>query len=420
MDPFRERLLTLRSLLVSMASVQLVTAASATLVALYFAKTGASQEAAVLAPAFYSLGFLLGCFYVAGWLSAIGHIRSFAAAAAICTVSLLAFSVSEAASVLLSVRFITGVATAGLFSIGDAWISESADKESRGRLLAVYAIVLGTISVVSQLLIQLLPNDLDESFVLISMLYCLSIVFLTAARTDPPPLKAEANVRIKELFKDSPTASVGAFVVGMVATTLLSVVPYRAAILGVETKDIGLAIGTLYLGRIVFMYPLGKASDLLDRRLIIVMGSIVASILIVGVAILGSGDETAYILAAGPGWQVLQLAAFLLLGGSLLTLYSLLAAHAMDRAPPVYVASASVSMLFVTTMGAALGPILAGAVSGILGDIALFWFLVAIMATFAGFAGFRMTRKDAAAKAEKTHHTDAPTTSVELTPRAKI
>jgi hypothetical protein len=49
-----------------MAAVQLVTAASATIVALYFAETGASLEAAALAPAFYSLGFLVGCFYVAG------------------------------------------------------------------------------------------------------------------------------------------------------------------------------------------------------------------------------------------------------------------------------------------------------------------------------------------------------------------
>lgn len=419
MDPFKERLLTLRSLFVAMAAVQLVTAASGTLVALYFAETGASQEAAALAPAFYSLGFLLGCFYIAGWLSAIGHVRAFAAGAAICIASTLAFSVSEAVPFLLLVRFLTGVATAGLFAIGDAWISESADKQSRGRLLAIYAIILGTMSVASQLLIQVLPDDLNEAFVLISMLFCIAIVFLTAARTDPPPLKAVANVRIKELFKDSPTAWVGSFVVGMVATTLLSVVPYRAAVLGIETTDIGLAIGVLYFGRIMFMYPLGKLSDLFDRRLIILINSIIASLLLAAIAILGSGDETAYILGASMGWQQLQLAVFLLLGGALLTMYSLLAAHAMDRSPPVYVASTSVTMLFVNTVGAASGPLLASTVSGIIGDLALFWLLVATMAAFAAFVGLRMIRYHSAANAEKTQHKDILTTSVELTPTEK-
>lgn len=413
------KLLTLRSLFVAMTSVQLVTAASSTLVALYFAETGASQEAAALAPAFYSLGFLVGCFFIAGWISKIGHIRSFAAGAAICTVAALVFSVNEAVPFLLLARFTTGVATAGLFAIGDAWISESAGKGTRGRLLAVYAMVLGTMSVASQLLIQILPDDMDEAFVLISMLYCFAIVALTAARTEPPPLKAPAKVRIIALFKDSPTASVGAFVIGAVQTTLLSVVPYRAAVLGVETKDIGLAIGILYLGRIVFMYPLGKVSDLIDRRLVILFGSILASILLAGIAILGSGDETAYILAAGPASQAIQLVAFLLLGGSLLTLFSLLKAHAMDRSPPVYVASASVTMLFVNTLGAALGPIMASAVSGILGDVALFWFLVVTMVAFSVFTGLRMLRKDATANAEKTYYSDAPVTSVELTPKAK-
>ncbi len=420
-DPtsFNAKLLTLRSLFIGMASVQIVTAASATLVALYFAETGASQEVAALAPAFYSLGFLVGCFYIAGWLSAIGHIRSFAAGAGICTASALAFSVSDSVPFLLVVRFAIGVATAGLFAIGDAWISESADKESRGRLLAIYAIVLGTMSVASQFLIQLLPDDLDEAFVLISMLYCLAIVVLSAAQTDPPALKSNANVRIKAMFQDSPTAWVGAFVVGMVATTLLSVAPYHAAVLGIETRDIGLAIGVLYLGRIVFMYPLGNLSDRIDRRLVIMMSSVLAAFLLASVAVLGSGDETAYILAAGPGWQVLQLAAFLLLGGSLLTLYSLLAAHAMDRTPPVFVASASVTMLFVSTVGAIVGPLLAGAVSGIFGDISLFWFLVLITISYAGFAGLRLIRKDAAASAEKTHHKVAQTNSVELTPEVK-
>ncbi|WP_145975777.1 hypothetical protein [Ruegeria atlantica] len=65
-NEFSSRLLTLRSLFLATASVQLVTAASGTLVALYFAETGASQEVAALAPAAYSLGFLIGCFYIAG------------------------------------------------------------------------------------------------------------------------------------------------------------------------------------------------------------------------------------------------------------------------------------------------------------------------------------------------------------------
>ena len=264
MSGANKHLLTLRALFIAMASIQLVTAASGTLVALYFAETGASQEVAALAPALYSIGFLLGCFHIAGWIGRIGHIRSFAAGAAVCVASVLLFSLTELLVPLLIVRFTAGLATAGLFAIGDAWISQSANEANRGRLLATYAIVLGTMSFGSQMTIQFLPDDLDDAFVVISLLYCLAIVVLTAARINPPAAHTDASVRILALFKDSPTAWIGSFTVGMVATTLLNLSPYRAAAQGVDPKDIALALGALYLGRIIFMYPLGRASDRYD------------------------------------------------------------------------------------------------------------------------------------------------------------
>ncbi len=126
--------------MLAMAAIQLVTAASGTLVALYFAETGASQASAAIASASYSLGFLLGCFFAAGPISKIGYIRSFSAGAAISAGSALVFSLTEFEPALFFVRLMTGVATAGLFAIGDSWINEAADKASRGRLLAIYAV----------------------------------------------------------------------------------------------------------------------------------------------------------------------------------------------------------------------------------------------------------------------------------------
>ncbi len=418
-NEFSARLLTLRSLFLAMASVQLVTAASGTLVALYFAETGASQEVAALAPAAYSLGFLIGCFYIAGWITKVGHIRSFAAGAAICIGSTLTFALSEPVPVLLFVRFATGVATAGLFALGDAWISVSAEKASRGRLLAVYATVLGVMSVGSQLMIQVLPEDLNEAFIVVSLLYCVAIVVLTAARSDPPTVQSSANVRIRGLFKDSPTAWVGAFTVGMVATTLLNVTPYRAATFGISTKEIALLIGALYLGRILFMYPLGWASDRHDRRVIILINGVIASALLLYFSIAGSGDGSAYHAIFGTIWHSVFLGLMVILGGALLTMYSLLVAHAMDRTPPVYVAAASVTMLFVTTAGGIAGPLVASLVSAFIGDAALHWALFLMMAGFTVFVSVRFAKRDASSPAEKTSHVVTGTTSTEVAPDHK-
>lgn len=419
MSGANKHLLTLRALFIAMASIQLVTAASGTLVALYFAETGASQEVAALAPALYSIGFLLGCFHIAGWIGRIGHIRSFAAGAAVCVASVLLFSLTELLVPLLIVRFTAGLATAGLFAIGDAWISQSANEANRGRLLATYAIVLGTMSFGSQMTIQFLPDDLDDAFVVISLLYCLAIVVLTAARTNPPAAHTDASVRILALFKDSPTAWIGSFTVGMVATTLLNLSPYRAAAQGVDPKDIALAVGALYLGRIIFMYPLGRASDRYDRRTVILISGTVAAVILLYLSVAGEGDGSRYKAILGTDLQLILLGLFVVLGGALLTMYSVLVAHAMDRTVPVYVASASVTMLFVWTLGGAMGPLLASLISVVFGDGAASWLLASLITSYTIFVAFRIRRTKPTERAEKTSFRSTDITSIELAPAKK-
>lgn len=413
------KFLTLRSLFFAMAIIQLVTAASGTLVALDFAKTGASQEAASLAPAFYSLGFLIGCFYVGGWLSRIGHVRAFAAGAAICIASTLMFSLSELVPVLLFVRFVTGVATAGLFAIGDAWLSESTDEGSRGRLLAIYAVSLGVMSFVSQLLIQVLPENLNDAFVMLSLVYCIAIVVLSAARTAPPSIRSSASVRIIMLLRNSPTAWIGSFVVGMVATILLNVVPYRASVIGVSNSDIALWVGAIYLGRILMQYALGQISDKRDRRIVIMIAAMVSSVLLFGMATFVTGDGSWYFSRQSMDMRFAFIGLLVVLGGMLLTMYSILVAHAMDRTVPVFVSSASVTMLFVNTAGAVCGPILASVVSFVLGDASLFWILWTMMAGFAGFTALRIFTREGAFKAEKTTYVTVESSSVEVMPQLK-
>lgn len=419
MPSFSAQIHTLKYLFIAVAAIQLVTAASGTIVALYFAETGASQEIAALAPAAYSLGFLIGCFFIASWITSIGHIRAFSAAAAICTASALLFSVTEHEPSLLFVRLMTGIATAGLFAIGDAWISETVDGSSRGRLLAVFAIILGLMSVFSQVIVIVTPDDLNQSFVLVSLLYCLAIVVIAAAPSVPPEGKERANVRIKALFTDAPTAAFGALAVGIVSTVFMNVVPYRAATMGVDAVDIAVAMGAVYVGRILFLYPLGLVSDRMDRRKVILAASTVATFALLVFAYFTTGDGVQEASVLGTLLYRLLTAGLVLLGGSMLTLYSLLLAHAMDRTVPVYVASSAVTMLFVFTIGGIIGPLLTSVVSAMFGDMAMGWMLPIVMAAFTALTAVRIKRVAPAAKAEQTNFKAAETTSLKSLPTQK-
>ncbi|KUJ77075.1 MFS transporter [Ruegeria profundi] len=404
-----------------MAAVQLATAGSGTLVPLAFSEIGASQEAASFAASAYSAGFLVGCFVVARSIADIGHIRAFASGAAITIAAAILFSVSTSTPFLIFLRFLTGLATAGLFSIGDTWLNETAEDKTRGRVLAVYAIIVGVVAVFSQFLVFVVPGDIREAFVYVALFYCVSIVVISTTRSTPPNNETSVPIRIRGLFKDAPAAVLGVFAMGMVSTTLLSVVPYNAAQLGVEIIDVALMVALIYLGRVLFQFPLGWLSDKMDRRIVILIATVTATVVFLLMAVLVDVDYDHSVNSFdynSTGFVILCII-LMLLGGSLLTLYSLLVAHALDRTVPVYVSSAAVTMLLVWTLGSISGPLIANLATTFFGDIALYWVNFSVMLCFALYLGQRIWSVEPVSRAEQTSHTEVLPTSTEMVPTEK-
>ncbi|TCL09558.1 putative MFS family arabinose efflux permease [Shimia isoporae] len=409
----------LKSVFVAMAAIQLATSASGTFVPLVFADIGASQEAASFAASAYATGFLLGCFVVSRSIADFGHIRAFAASAAVVTIAAILFSVGSNAAVLIVLRFLVGLATASLFAIGDAWINEAADGQSRGRVLSIYAVVIGIVAVASQGIIFFAEGDLGPVFLVIALLYCASIVVITTTSMSPPDSGKKINLRVRALFQEAPTAAIGALATGVVTTTILNVVPYGAAQLGVQPVDIAISIAAIYLGRVVFQFPLGGLSDRIDRRRVVFGVSLVCAVVLLAMGILSDPDYAPqrFDYASVAFWFFIVL--MMLLGGSLLTIYSLIVAHALDRTVPVYISSTSVTMLFVWTVGSIAGPLVASAVTSLLGDSALNWLNFACMGGYAAFVYWRLGRSSPTAKAEQAKRESTLTTSAELAPQSK-
>lgn len=409
----------LRSVFFAMAAIQLATAASGTFVPLVFSEIGATQEAASLAASAYSSGFLLGCFVVAGSIADFGHIRAFAASAAVACGAAILFAITTNDFALIALRFFVGLSTASIFAIGDAWINETAEGATRGKILSIYAIVVGVVAVASQGMVFLNTSSIGALFLAIALLYCLSIVVISTTHMDPPATGAKINIRLKALLQDSPSAAMGAFATGVVTTTILNVAPFGAAQLGVSTFDIALSIALIYFGRVVFQFPLGALSDRMDRRRVIFVVALVCASVLFVICLLAEPEYS----RAGFAYDSLEFALFaaimVALGGSLLTLYSVLVAHALDRTVPVYISATAVTMLFVWTLGSVAGPLVAGLVTSVLGDSALNWLNFVFMGGFAGFVFWRLRHVPPVEKAEQARGQRVMTTSAELAPETK-
>ncbi len=413
------QLFSLRSLFISVGSIQLASAALGTLVALKIADEGGMQSEVSLVAASYSVGFLLGCFFIFRPLARIGHIRAFAAGAALCSLFTLLISQTESTLVLIVARFITGLATAGLFAIGDAWINDTAVPAMRGRVLSIYYVILGLTSVMSQIFIVFYDGETTNAFVIMATLYNISIIVLAATRTAPPKLANKASLRIRAVFNEARISVVGAYTNGFILALILYVVPYEASVGGLDSQTIALLIGGFYIGRILLQVPLGRASDRGDRRIVIVVASLATSALLFVLAFLGEGEGFAVRGDAGIGAQVVAVFGCILLGGIIMPLYSLLVAHAMDRTVPVYVSSTAVTLLFIYTLGSISGPLVASVVAIGFGNDAIFWLSFGLMVATTLYSAVQIPRTERTPISEMSVSVATTQTSIAMTQKEK-
>lgn len=129
-------------------------------------------------------------------------------------------------------------------------------------------------------------------------------------------------------------------------------------------------MSSVIFGGALLQLPIGHLSDRSDRRLVLV-----------GVTVAGAG--------AALGIYILQdslaamLAASVLFGGCLFTLYSLAVAHTNDHLEPDDMLDSARGLLLLNGVGASLGPIIAGVTTTTLGNDGLIVYLVVLMALLA-------------------------------------
>ncbi len=135
-----------------------------TYIALRGSAEGFSPSTIGLIGAGYSIGFAIGCLYVTRILRSIGHIRTFAAMAAIaaCCCVLMPLIIAPAFWALM--RFVIGICVASLFAVVESWINARVTNANRARTLSVYRLVDLSSVTVAQYLIPTFGSRARSSF----------------------------------------------------------------------------------------------------------------------------------------------------------------------------------------------------------------------------------------------------------------
>jgi len=329
----------------------------------------------------YYVGYVSGTVIAPPLLRQIGHIRVFAALAAIAAVAILVQGCFVNPWVWGAMRLISGVCFAGIYVVAESWLNDRASRANRGRLLAVYMLVLYVGLGAAQFLLILSNPNTPTPFMLVSVLISLAMVPIVVSAQQMPERAMPGKVRLRDLYRDTPLGVVAIIVSGVISSIIFSMGPVYARLSGLKTHNIATFMAVSILSAVVTQYPIGRLSDRMDRRTVIAG--------ICAFAMLVAGAIVAF--PALPHAAFLALSA--LFSGFALTLYSLSVSHVNDKLEPAQMVAASSALLLLNGSAAAIGPVLAGSLMSAFGPPAYFATLAALTGTLAIFDLWRKTRR---------------------------
>lgn len=345
------------------------------------ASLGFSREEIGLIGSCYFAGMLIGTWSAPAIVARAGHIRAFAAYAAAAAVATLAFPIVMEPFAWMACRGLIGFCFAGLFSVSDAWINDKATNANRARMLAMSNVVNFSGSALGQ---QILRFDDPKSFTLFSAvagLYTVSLLPMALTTAEPPTAPKRGKLEILNLYRTSPVGAVAMVLVGFVNGTFWSLAALYVERLGLGTAVVSNFMTAVIIGSAIGPYPIARASDRTDRRNVIIVTAIVASLAELGLLLSGTTLTLLYALA-------------FCLGLCLPVLYPLVAAHANDRIGRAGSLATASSLLFLYCTGAILGPLSAASLMTHFGDRMLFIYCAVVHLLIVAYVVWRKYRRE--------------------------
>ncbi|MCP4874286.1 MAG: MFS transporter [Gammaproteobacteria bacterium] len=378
---FRAALASSWAILLGFGILMLGDGLQGTLLAVRADLEGFSATLTGLVMSSFYLGFLLGSIMTPRITIKVGHVRVFAAYAALSSTAILVQSLAVTVPLWIAMRLISGFCFAGLYIVAESWLNDRANNESRGKLLSLYMVVTYIGVGAGQLLLNLADPLEFQLFILVSILISVAVVPLLLSAGSPPTFHDSVRISLIELFRLTPLGIVSMFSVGLVTATFFALGPVYAQRIGLDIRDTSYFMTAAVLGTVLLQGPIGALSDRYDRRTILTL-----------VMILTSLSALACIPAEQASTPVLFIA-IALFGGLAFPLYSICIAYTNDHLNPNQMIAASGALVLVGGLGAIAGPVLFAMIMDQYGTQSLFWSIAAVHAMTGLFAIFRMIRR---------------------------
>jgi MFS family permease len=347
----------------------------------------------------YYVGFVAGCFGAPFVILRAGHIRAFAAAVSLAAAATVSQPLWIDFAPWLVFRAIIGASLAGLYMIIESWLNDRATNETRGLVMSAYIVVNFTGITIGQLSVTLYPPTDFPLFAIATIAIALAAIPVVLTRSAQPAPITLVRFRPAALYRSSPVGVVGVTLVGVTNGAFWALGTISGLSAGLTAAGAAVFMSVATAGGAVMQWPVGRFSDRVDRRIVLIALLCVAAL---------SGLVLAFVPLSRTGLFVFAL----FFGMATLPTYSIAAAHAYDHAEPGTYVETAAGILLLNALGAIAGPLVASTLIEETNASYLFLFIAIVQVGLAAFAFTRLGKRPAMATAEKTDFDLAATAAV--------
>ncbi|CAN5831100.1 MFS transporter [soil metagenome] len=328
----------------------------------------------------YYAGFMVGAVAAPKIVGRVGHVRVYAGLASLASTATLAHLLVSNPFAWFGFRMVSGACLAGLYIVAESWLNGASTDTTRGRLLAIYMVVVTAGLALGQLLLGTGDPSGFTLFILASVVISLAVVPMALVQFPAPPVPEMGAVPYRHILRVAPVGLIGALVTGASNGALLAMGAVWGASAGLGTSRIAVLLTLALVGGVLVQWPLGVLSDRFSRRRVIFVTTTVAAV----VAVAMTTFEPASVLMA---------IAIFALGAFSFPMYALSGSHVNDLVGPNLAVGAGAAIMLANGIGAVVGPVGAGLVMAAIGPSGL-WVSIAVAHGALGlYASYRLVRQ---------------------------
>lgn len=329
----------------------------------------------------WASGFVIGCLTVPQIIGKVGHVRAFAAFAALNAIIALLSGLVVDPFPWVTMRIVTGYVMAGSFMVIESWLNDKSTNETRGVIFGLYTMITYVGITAGQMSIAVGTFLGPTLFIMAGIMFCLALLPVSLSTRSTPATPASVRLDLGAIWRNSPVAAVACFLVGIANGCFGTLGAVYGSQNGMSPAAVAAMMSAAVLAGALVQIPVGKISDLTDRRYVLAAAAGGASV--TGLLILLLRPQSAYLVFG-------LVSAY---GALAYALYAVAVAHANDHANSGDFVKLSGGLLLLYGIGTIIGPLIGARAMTAFGPAGLFSVTAAAQMSMAAYAILRSFRR---------------------------